>query len=51
MQLQVLDVRFNHYLGVPNAPLGRAVAATAFAFKEFTVVVASCSLPVIQSFS
>lgn len=38
---------FIHYLSVPNAPLGWAVAAIAFALKEFTVVVTTCSLPVV----
>ena len=49
--LKRLTCGFNHYLSVPNAPLGWAVAANAFVFMEFTVVVASCSLPVVHSSS
>ena len=49
--LKRLTSGFDHYLSVANAPLGWAVAATAFALKEFTVVVTIFSLPVVQSFS
>lgn len=49
--LKRLTSGFDHYLSVPNTPLGWAVAATAFALKEFIVVVTTCSLPVVQSFS